>query len=383
MRTQHYLLTFLLLSVLSLVFTSCGRDDDNDPSNPGPGNPVIDLAAARGDFAENVANHIIIPGYEAVVPLSANLVTAVDAFSQSPSEENLLTAQTALKTLWLAWQDVAIFQFGPAESLTLRNALNTYPVDDEKVENNINESDYILGSLDNKDAVGLPAIDYLLNGLAETNAEIVAIYASAEASNRTTYLKELTAAIDTKLKAALEGWIASGGNYIAEFTADDALGTDVGSSLGIIVNAIDQHFQRFTRDGKIAIPAGVRSAGVPRPTATEAFYGGYSVELLIASLRAYERLYMGIGADDTDRTGLYDYLEMLDAKELADDIQAQFKSTIDQALTLNDPLSKEIEINLDKVLDVFLQMQTLVPLLKSDMASLMGISITNQDNDGD
>lgn len=379
MKTQIYLLGFVLL----FSFLACGPNDDNDPTNPGPGEPVVDLAAARADFAENVANEIIIPAYETIAPLSDDLRTAIDAFTQTPDEANLTTAQTALKSIWLAWQDVAIYQFGPAESVTLRNALNTYPVDDAKVETNINEGDYILGSLDNKDAVGFPAIDYLLNGLATDNATILSFYTAADAENRITYLKELATTIDAKLDATLNGWKTSGDNYVETFTAETAQGTDVGSALGLVVNAIDQQFQRFTRDGKVAIPAGVRSAGVPRPTATEAFYGGYSVELLVASLKAYERLYLGIGADDTDRTGLHDYLELLDAKDVAADIKAQFTTTIQRAEGLNDPLNEEIENNLDKVLDVFLDMQTLVPLLKSDMASLMGISITNQDNDGD
>ena len=38
---------------------------------------------------------------------------------------------------------------------------------------------------------------------------------------------------------------------------------------------------------------------------------------------------------------------------------------------------------LKKVTNVFLEMQKLVTLIKSDMASIMGITITNQDNDGD
>ena len=46
-------------------------------------------------------------------------------------------------------------------------------------------------------------------------------------------------------------------------------------------------------------------------------------------------------------------------------------------------ISGEIENDIDKVLDVFLEMQKLVPLLKSDMASIIGVAITNQDNDGD
>ena len=380
MKFLRFLMPLLFAGILSTAFVSCAGEDDDNSSNGTQ--QQVDLAAARADLASNIANQLIIPALEAIAPLSDDLVTAVDAFAQAPNETNLANAQGALKNVWQAWQAVAIYQFGPAESLTLRKSLNTYPTDEDQIEQNVLSGDYILGSLDNADAVGLPAIDYLLN--SEDAATVIELFSSAETGeNRKNYLTDLVVVVDEKLDASLEGWIASGGNYVDDFTSEAARGTDVGSALGIIVNAIDLHFQRFTRDGKLAIPAGVRSAGVPRPTTTEAFYGGYSVELLIASLQAYQRLYMGLGVDDRDGMGLYDYLVLLEANELADDIQAQFQTTIDKAAGLQDPLSNQIETDLDAILDVFIEMQNLVPLLKSDMASIMGVAITNQDNDGD
>jgi len=68
---------------------------------------------------------------------------------------------------------------------------------------------------------------------------------------------------------------------------------------------------------------------------------------------------------------------------LADDIQRQFELTQTTAKDLSDPFGEQIAADLDKVTNVFIEMQKLVVFFKSDMASLMGISITNQDNDGD
>lgn len=382
MKIKINLLFIGLIAVLSTTILSCGGDDDPTP-NPNP-EPKDNLLETRKALVQNVANEIIIPYYQALKTASDNLSQAVEDFTQAPDEAKLVTTQTALKETWLAWQDAAIYQFGPAVSVTFRNSMNTYPTDDTQIEENIATGDYILGALDNKAAVGLPAVDYLLHSAAADNAAVVELFlSSANAANRITYLKDLTNSIQSKVESTLNGWLASGDNYVANFTADDALGTDVGSSLGLLVNAIDQHFQRFARDGKVAIPAGVRSAGIPRPKATEAFYAGYSVELLIANLKAYERLYLGIGSNDQDETGLHDYLIELEAEDLANDIKDQFATTIKAAEELSDPLSATIETNLDDVINVFLEMQKLVPLIKTDMASIMGITITNEDNDGD
>ena len=274
--------------------------------------------------------------------------------------------------------------FGPAEEVALRKSLNTYPTDAIQIDANIESGNYILGSLANQAAVGFPALDYLLNGLAENNEGIREEYMVTERSNnRKQYLTDLAVDVQTRVTTSLNGWLPSGENQVAVFTETDALGIDVGSSLSIIVNSIDLHFQRFARDGKVAIPAGIRSAGVPRPKAIEALYGGYSTELLQASLVAYEQLYMGVGVNDEDKESLYDYLVAIDAKDLADDIQAQFEITKTAANALTDPFGEQIATDVEAVTNVFIEMQKLVVFFKADMASLMGISITNQDNDGD
>lgn len=388
MPVKLRLIAFLFVATLGTILVSCGEDGDTlvtpTPTTPTTETPTIDLTQVRGDIANNMANAIIIPAYENLQVQTDDLVTKVEAFNEDPSETTLVTAQAALKNSWLAWQSAAIYMFGPAENVALRKSLNTYPTDAHQIDENISSGDYILGAIANQAAVGFPALDYLLNGLATEKSEIVNHYKSMErSSNRKQYLIEIAEDIQTRVNATLQGWQPEGANYAANFTESDALGIDVGSSLSILVNSIDLHFQRFVRDGKVAIPAGVRSAGVPRPKAIEALYGGYSTELLSTSLSAYEKMFVGTKANDTDGAGLYDYLVAIDAKDLADDMLAQFDVAKTAVNELTDPFGEQITSDTEKVTNVFIEMQKLVVFFKSDMASLMGISITNQDNDGD
>jgi len=390
-RKYNFLLVLFAAAAFGAILISCGKDSNTvlTPTTPTPisveeGTPVVDLATVRKNIATNVAAGIIIPAYEKLKANTADLVVKVETFNNEPTENNLTAARTALKNSWLAWQGASIYMFGPAESVALRKSLNTYPTDVSLLHANIQSGDYIFNSLANQAAIGFPALDYLLNGMQMDDTEFVEEYKSKETATASKqYLQELAVDIDDRVSHTLNDWLPTEGNYMATFTEADALGIDVGSSLSILVNSIDLHFQRFARDGKVAIPAGIRSAGVPRPKAIEALYGGYAVELLQANLAAYENLYMGIAADDRDKESLHDYLVAIDAKDLADDMQLQFDAAQAAANDLSDPFGDQIATDVDKVTIVFIEMQKLVVFFKSDMASLMGISNTNQDNDGD
>jgi len=376
-KIASYFLLFFGLMMLGGLW-GCKTDS---PKKPNP--PSTSLAEARLELARNMANGLIIPAYEQLSQRANELEVAVGAFTRNPDAASLLAAREGLKAAWLQWQSAAMYLFGPAENVVLRQSLATYPANEEKIEQNIASGSYILGSLDNQAAVGFPALDYLLNGLGD-EAQVLAAYTTDSlADGRRTYLQDLSAEISAKVNASLQGWLAAGDNYVAEFTDPSAGGTDLGSALGLLVNSIDLHFQRFVRDGKVAIPAGIRSAGVPRPKTIEARYGGYAVELLRASLQAYHRLFLGIDANGLDGMGLYDYLLLLEAEQLANDMKNQYESLQAAAEQLGDSMEEEIDQHPERLEALFVDMQKIVVWIKSDMASVMGITLTNQDNDGD
>ena len=64
-------------------------------------------------------------------------------------------------------------------------------------------------------------------------------------------------------------------------------------------------------------------------------------------------------------------------------INNQFDDILAELNNLNDPLSSEILTNKPAVSQTYTKLQELVPLLKVDMTSALGVLITYQDNDGD
>ena len=361
--------TTFIVSLLLVFIGACSSSTSSDEKSN------FDRAA----MLENYGNNIILPAFESLQTSVDDLQVAAQDFETERTPQNLETLQEALKNARLAWQDVSPFQFGPSESVLLRASLNTYPVDTTKVSDRVSSGEYSFGTIDSRDAAGLPALGYLLHGVGDTNEEILAMYTTnTNAQNRLNYLIDNIAFIKEQVDTVTSEWQASGGDYIGMFLSEENAGTDVGSSLGMLINSYVRHYERFLRDGKIGIPAGVRSAGTPRPLAVEAYYGGYSVELSTANLQQVENIFTG-----GNGRGLDDNLEALNTGDLSEEIQTKIDAVQAALEGLNDPLSQQIEENNDPVLTTFEDMQQVVTLVKADMTSILGITITYQDNDGD
>lgn len=373
--SDYYRLIRGIICVAILVLpVACGDDDPTGQEDN------FDRTA----MLENYANNIIIPSYAALQTSVSALEVQSSSFKSSPDATTLLELQQALKAVRLAWQSVNFFQFGPAESSTLRSSLNTYPTDVDLIEANIENGNYIFGTLANIPAAGFPALDYLLHGVGANDQDIITLYTTGDnATKRLTYLEDNITFIKSKVDQTMLGWSTAGDAYLNEFLSEDNAGTDVGSSTGLFVNSMVLQYERFTRDGKIAIPGGVRSAGIPRPKTTESYYGGYSVELAKENLTVLARLFDGQSPNGQNGLGLSDYLGSIGSDAVAQAIKTELEEAIVAVGALNDPLSNQIETDLDPVLVAFTAMQDAVVLMKVDMSSLLGITITFQDNDGD
>lgn len=367
-----------LILVVTLA-TACGEDE---------GNPSLKDNFDQKAFLTHLGGSIIAPAYLDLAEKTSELHTAIEAFVALPAPATLSHARSALLEARLSFQYCTPYQFGPAETLGLSSNLNVFPVDRTKIERNIESQSYNLEALSNNDAKGFPAIEFLLHGNDKADIEIIAEFELNQAFG--TYLLDVSALVQATAEGVSEMWSAEGGDYLGEFTSDDALGADAGSSLGKLVNALNLSFERNTRDAKIGIPAGIRSLGIIIPEATEAFYAGYSVQLALANTRAFQMLFLGKTKAGVDGLGLDDYLNARNAKtatgteqSLTEAIKQQFEVIFNGLEQLEDPLARQIETSNEPVQQVFAQMQQLAVLLKTDMASALGVVISYQDNDGD
>ena len=85
--------------------------------------------------------------------------------------------------------------------------------------------------------------------------------------------------------------------------------------------------------------------------------------------------------------GLDDYMNFVNAEynnmQLSKVIDNQIVTILEELNNYNNPLSEAIMNNKDALLNSYEELQKLVPFIKVDMTSGLGVLITYQDNDGD
>lgn len=366
--------SFLIFSFALVVF-GCKPE--------APGNKVVDNVD-RQSILTQWADQIIIPGYTKFVSVAEALSSAALQFEATPDQASLDALRLSWQEAYLSWQTVSMFEIGPAESLRLRNNLNIYPVNVAELTDNISQGGYNLELPSQIDRQGFPALDYLLNGLGNTDEEMLPFYTSdGNATARLQYLVDLTSRIESLSRTVLADWTTS---YRDEYVSND--GSNANASLDQTVNAILFYYEKFLRAGKVGIPAGVFS-GTALPDLVEAKYAGdMSRELLLASLDAFQAFFNGEGIGSaTEGPGLSAYLDELDSRRgdqlLSTAINQQFNLTRAKILDLDENIASDIENDLTKVLSVYDELQKNIVLMKVDMMQALSVNISYVDADGD
>lgn len=339
----------------------------------------------RAGMLANLADRLIMPAYDRLDAATGALAEAVDGLVEAPDSANGVAAREALEAAWLAWQGASAYEVGPAMQVGLRQRLNTFPTDPARIEANVAAGTWNLEIVSNYVAKGFPALDYLLHGRGGSMDSLVAsLRDSAAGSNRGRYMSGVAAEIAAQVATVRKGWAEGEGGYRASFVSK--LGTDIGSSLGELVNQFNFDYE-ILKNPRIGIPLGVKTLGIPRPETVEAYYAGYSLALARAHLDALEGLFRGRDSAGVDSLGFDDYLNALGTRyqngQLAQAIIDRFASARAALEAIPDPLSQAIEDQKAKVEKAYEEIQRMVVLTKSDMPSALSVTITYQDADGD
>ncbi len=370
-----------LISIIStlclgiLIFTGCSKDDENETQ------PNSDFN--RKAMLENIGRNVIIPNYQEFKAEASSLHQASQEFASNPDAANLSSLREQFKTAYLVWQKVTPYGFGPANDMTLRNHLNTFPLDTVSVKERIDNNNTSWGPYDN-DVKGFPALDYMLFNHQKSQQKILDQFTGASnAANRKSYLKAITKEIKTKSAKVTQKWQESGGNYIQTFVQSDGAGK--GSSLSLLVNELNFDYE-IIKNPKLGIPLGKKSLGEPFPKKVEAYHSENSIELMLQNLNSIRNLFLG-KYGDTNGKGLDDHLDEMDAQRKGEPLSKAILNQFDKAeKAINNvpqPLHLSITENTQKVEQAYEEVQRQVVLLKTDMPSALEVRITYQDNDGD
>jgi predicted lipoprotein len=370
----------IFIGLLTLFLCSCGGDG-NDPS-------PTDDGKDREVILTHWVDNIIIPSYTNFKTDFDAMKLKADAFTSSPTALTLVEFRAAWVNAYLEWQNVEVFEFGPADQYTLRNFFNIYPTDIAGITANMNDPSANLDLPSAYACQGFPALDYLINGVGAGDAEIVDYYTSgADAPKRIAYLQRLINRMSSLTNNVVSGWPAYRETFISK------TGLDIGSSFGNVVNAYVLYYERYIRSGKIGIPSGstVATAGTVNPDKVEAYYKkDISLALAKNAHRAASDFFNGKNVSTSvEGPSFKTYLDALGAKDattgamLSEIINDQLAIITTHLDGLSNDLSQQVQSNNQPVLDTYSAMQKLVRIIKVDMTSAMSVTITYTDNDGD
>ncbi|MBK9450761.1 MAG: imelysin family protein [Bacteroidetes bacterium] len=336
----------------------------------------------RTALTANLGERVIVPAYDQLQDKVDLLRNGSADFRVAKDQVSLDSLQSRFAKAWLAWKACSAFEFGPAATASLRSVLNTFPCDTLQIHNNFTSGAYDLNQAVNLDARGFQALDFLLHGLGSGDAAILNRYQSPSDSSRLTeYLEAVVSDIQAQVSNVRQAWNSG---YLATFKA--SLGTDVGSSTSMLVNELNRDLE-IIKTASIGIPLGKQTFDSPLPEKVEALYSEISIELAIAELQGLELLFEGQKDGSAEGYGLREALNAVEAlyngENLGDAIHNQFQTAKAAVAAIPGSLSEAVVTNRVPVEAAYNEIQKLVILLKTDMASALSILITYTDADGD
>jgi hypothetical protein len=392
----RFLKFFYIISAL-LIIQSCKKSGCTDPDalNYNIDAQKDDNGCLYEDYDKlslltNLADNYIIPSLDAYKSRIITLNIHVDSFIENPSISNLTLLRTNWEEALLSWQDVGFLDFGPSEYILLRKQTNTFPIDTTELNNFITIADWNLEYTSSYDSKGLQALDYLLFKPGHTESELITYFQNN--TNAKNYLKALAEDLNQNISYVTNQWVSYREDFINDFevTQSNFSTNSQGSSISNIINALCLHYEFYVRRGKVGLPLGVFNgfSQLELPELVECYYSGKSTQNLVRSINSLRKYVTGSSYLNNDNgLGLDDYMDFVNAEQnsqqLSTVIDNQFLTILDELNNINGPLSEEIINNKSQITQTYQELQQLVPYIKVDMTSALGVLITYQDNDGD
>tara|TARA_B100001287_G_scaffold46716_1_gene35783 strand:- start:3197 stop:4384 length:1188 start_codon:yes stop_codon:yes gene_type:complete len=390
-------LKFIYVFTTLFIIQSCKKSGCTDPEalNYNIDAQKDDNSCLYEDYDKlslltNLADNYIIPSLDAYKSKIVTLNIHVDSFITNPSISNLTLIRTNWEDALLNWQDIGFLDFGPSEYILLRKQTNTFPIDTTELNNSITLADWNLEYTSSYDSKGLQALDYLLFKPGHTDNELITYFQNNE--NARNYLKALSEDLNQNINYVSDQWITYREDFINDFevTTSNLSTNSQGSSISNIINALCLHYEFYVRRGKVGLPLGVFNgfSQLELPELVECYYSGKSTQNLVRSINSLRKYVTGSSYLNNDNgLGLDDYMDFVNAEQnsqqLSTVIDNQFLTILEELNNINGPLSEEIINNKSQITQTYQELQQLVPYMKVDMTSALGVLITYQDNDGD
>ena len=322
--------------------------------------------AGKEELLRNVVQSVIRRGYDDLADKSHKFAVSAEDLNKTSTEERLESMRQSWKEALLAARRIQWLQSGPIADREYLAAFYYSKVLPFRMEEILNSSrpidDAYVGQF-GPNARGMFAIEYLLFRPGKPSAP-----ASAR---RNQYLLVLAHDLESKAAQIAKDWAATGEpEAAAKFVAAGQ------QSVGLLVNQISQFIEQ-TAEQRLNF---VLALPPPISSQLDRIEGGrshISQQSAVEALKGVQRLYRG-----SDGNGIEGYLKRLNAP-LAERLAKQFEATVNAAETIGSPLEQAAVDNRLALQRAYETTRALEILLKTDLTSALGVTLTFTSNDGD
>ena len=197
---KTYFIIFFAAGTM-LLLSNCNETENSSPIDESLNTQVL------SDFSEKVAQ----ASYHDLKTQSGQLYADIQALDQNRTEPNLTACRTAWKNARKAWEQTESFLFGPVSTENIDPRIDTWPVNFEDLQSQLNSSNAFSEEYINnlEDALkGFHPIEYLIFGQNGSKSAIDLTDRDME------YLKALGLNLKQLTTEVYNGWDASvSGNY--------------------------------------------------------------------------------------------------------------------------------------------------------------------------
>jgi|GEM_PF-3577649 len=361
---HKYILSFAIVT----LFINCKTEDDGKVKGSTTDKSTITLqleALYNNEIA--VVNNLFISEIE-------TLQTVVNAFQKEITETNSIAIQSQWKKVISIWKRLELYAIGPVAKKSFKAQIHDWPANQIRINNFIETTTNINENFIAKQGVnvrGLSAVEVLVFG------KTLESYTTGDlAPKQMDYLIAITNDLVTKSKNYVSEWQA----YEADFKSNVA--QSIQGSQNQLFNAIVFKVEEL-RKSKLGNPLGIISGNDPNIELTEAFLSEYSLSIIKEEVKGIERLFTGNYQSNSNNLGFYDQLQKLGRDDLVKKIQSQFLVINQKTTAIQPNLERQLQNDVNKVLELFDEINKLVTLIKVDTSSTLNIIVSFNDNDGD
>lgn len=332
----------------------------------------------RGQMLSSMYTNAIAPLYQDFATQATLFNNSAQAFAAAPNSTSFNALQQQWITTQHTWQKCEPINVGDVRESFINAKINSWPTNNGFIEGFIADTVTLNENFIHSKGTtskGLPALEYLLFA-DDNNAQLQLLLSDPR---RIQYLVAVAADLYTNADAMQALWTS----YKPTFIAGTSLTID--GSTNLLVNALLEYVE-FVKNDKVGTPLGKKTNSIVQPGSVESGLSNTSVQHILDNLDGVDAMLNGTSTANNGN-GLYTYLDavdpMADGTKLSDKIKAEMVLCRNATNGIEGTLEEAVVNNPAQVDALYLELKKLTVLLKVEMTSILGVTVTFTDNDGD